>query len=66
MKKLRYTVNISFVFPQYSNIVEPVASLNEAMQYKGMLDDTVKDAVIIDNINQRVVVWLKKNENRKN
>lgn len=63
---LRYTINISFVFPatNYSNIVEKVATLKEAKSYESILDETVKECCIIDNISGKVCLWLKKNESR--
>lgn len=66
MNKPRYTVNISFVWPATSrdNVVEKVATLKEAASYKAILDDTVKEACIIDNISGKIISWLKKAANR--
>ena len=57
----RYTINISFkteIFETVSNIVEKVKTLKEAMSYKDLIDETVKKALIKDNVTGRVI-WLK-------
>jgi len=57
----RYTINISFkreMFDDGSNIVEKVKTLKEAMSYKELIDDTVKKALIKDNVTNKVI-WLK-------
>lgn len=65
---LRYTVNISFVWPatSSSSIVEKVATLKEAKSYEAIIDHTVKEANIVDNITGKVCVWLKKAPTRNN
>jgi len=57
----RYTINISFNserFETTSNIVEKVKTMKEAMSYKELIDETVKKALIKDNVTGRVT-WLK-------
>ena len=57
----RYTINISFkteMFETVSNIVEKEKTLKEAMSYKDLIDETVKKALIKDNVTGRVI-WLK-------
>lgn len=57
----RYTINISFVcerFETVSNIVEKVKTMKEAMSYKELIDETVKKALIKDNVTGQVT-WLK-------
>lgn len=57
----RYTINISFkteMFETVSNIVEKVKTLKEAMSYKDLIDETVKKALIKDNVTGQVT-WLK-------
>jgi len=53
----RYTINISFVcerFETVSNIVEKVKTMKEAMSYKELIDETVKKALIKDNVTGQV------------
>ena len=57
----RYTINISFnrcISDNGSNIVEDVKTLTEAMSYKSIIDNTVKKALIKDNVTGKVI-WLK-------
>jgi hypothetical protein len=57
----RYTINISFnteMFEESSNIVEKVKTLKEAMSYKDLIDNTVKKALVKDNVTGKIT-WLK-------
>jgi len=61
MEMNRYTINISFNserFETISNIVEKVKTMKEAMSYKELIDETVKKALIKDNVTGQVT-WLK-------
>jgi hypothetical protein len=58
----RYIINISFKHnigsQQVSNVVESVKTMNEAMLYADLIDETVECALIKDNVNG-LVTWLK-------
>jgi hypothetical protein len=61
-KHHRYVVNISFhqkTIKRTENIAQPVKSLKEAREYKSLIDDTVREALIFDKASQKVVEWLK-------
>ena len=63
--KDRYSVNISFYrdrFQEQNNICEPLKTLKEAQQFKNIIDDTVKNACIVDNVTGKVVEWWKRNK----
>lgn len=58
----RYTLNISFntkPFEVSNNIVESVKTMKEALSYTGLIDDTVKKALIRDLVTGKVI-WLKR------
>lgn len=60
--KLRYTVFISFkIGRRYTQpIEERVKTLKEARQYKSLIDDTVHQAYVTDNVKGvEAEVWVK-------
>lgn len=54
---MRYTVNISF-YGSNESIVDKCRTKSDADEWRGMIDDTVKKALIKDNASGKIE-WLK-------
>jgi hypothetical protein len=64
----RYTIRIVFDYNYVKNvkpISEDVKTLKEVQSYKEMIDDSVKQAYVIDNVTNKIVeVWVNKELNK--
>ena len=64
MNKLRYIVQIQFkrkydLLVELWDIYEPVKDIIEARSYKSMIDDSVREARVVDTLTDKVVeTWV--------
>lgn len=62
----RYTLHIKFKkfiegkFRDVKDFSEPIKTLREAKNYSELIDDTVSEAYIIDEVTKNIVMILKK------